>query len=77
MTKFANAPVGLVEMALNGIVLALLETGVDACQGSVSPAFELVYRHRNLTRNRVNRLTTQQSQHDFLLPARFISVANF
>jgi hypothetical protein len=52
------------------IVLAFLEAGVDAGQRPVAPAFELVYRHRHLARDGIDRLAAQQAQHDPLLPSR-------
>jgi len=68
--QLTDAPVGIHELPLHGIVLALLEAGVDARQGAVAPTFELVYRHRDFARDGVHRLAAQQAQHDFLLAPR-------
>jgi hypothetical protein len=65
--QVADTPLGLVELALGWIVLAFLEAGIDARQRPVAPSFELVYRHRYLAGDGIDRLTSQQAQHNFLL----------
>ena len=47
-----------------GVVLRLLRGE------PVAPAFELVYRHRHLARDGIDRLAAQQAQHAPLLPSR-------
>jgi len=66
--QFANAPLGVIELAGDRIVLALHETGIDPGQRPIPPLLELVDRHGDFPGDRIDRLAAQQTQDHFLLP---------
>jgi len=65
--QFADAPVGLIKLLLERIVLPFLETNIHAGQRSVAPFLQPDNRHRQLPRQSIHRLAAQQAQHDLLL----------
>lgn len=68
--QFANAPVGVIELAGNRIVLALLQTGIHPGQSPIPPLFELLDWHGDFLRDRIDRLAAQQTQdHSFFRAA--------
>jgi len=60
--ELADAAQGRVELALQGIVLALPETSVEAGEGFLLPALEAIDLDAELAGERVDRLTTEQAQ---------------
>jgi hypothetical protein len=56
--QFANAPLGVVELPGDWIVLALLEARIDPGQRPIPPLFELVDRHSDFPRDRIHWLAT-------------------
>ena len=66
--QFANAPVGVIELVGDRVVLALLETGIDPGQGPIPPLFKLVDWHGDFPGHSIDRLAAQQTQDHFLLP---------
>jgi hypothetical protein len=67
--QFANAPLGVVELPSDRIVLALLEARIHPGQRPIPPLFELVDRHGDFPRDGIHRLAAQQTQDHFLLPS--------
>src|SRR5665647_1401450 len=65
--ELADAAHGGVELALEGIALALLEPGVHAGQSLVFPALEAVDLDAELAGERVERLSAQQPQRHLTL----------
>jgi hypothetical protein len=60
--EFTDAPQGGVELALQGIALALFETGVEAGERLLLPALEAVDLDAELSGERVDGLTAKQAQ---------------